>query len=138
VTAAYGRLRSEGYLKSRQGSGSWVTMPGGHRSASDGILANSGIDLRVAALPAPPLLPQLAAEAVEQLPRWLDQHGYDPLGLPPLREKIAARFGQRGLPTRSEQILITNGALHAFDLLVGTLIRPGRTAIVEILPTPQP
>ena len=35
VTAAYNMLRRDGYLRSRQGAGSWVTMPGGHRAASD-------------------------------------------------------------------------------------------------------
>src|SRR5881275_391838 len=35
VTAAYNRLRRDGYLRSRQGAGSWVTIPGGHRAATD-------------------------------------------------------------------------------------------------------
>ena len=54
VTAAYNRLRRDGYLRSRQGAGSWVTMPGGHRAATDGFVPASGLDLRIAALPAPP------------------------------------------------------------------------------------
>src|SRR5437868_2679678 len=37
VTAAYNRLRRDGYLHSRRGAGSWVTMPGGHRAATDGV-----------------------------------------------------------------------------------------------------
>src|SRR3954465_13869099 len=51
VTAAYNRLRRDGYLRSRQGAGSWVTMPGGHRAATDSIVPVSGLDLRIAALP---------------------------------------------------------------------------------------
>src|SRR3954454_1918987 len=53
VTAAYNRLRFDGYLESRQGAGSWVTIPGGHRAATDAIAPVRGLDLRVAALSAP-------------------------------------------------------------------------------------
>jgi DNA-binding transcriptional MocR family regulator len=134
VNAAYDRLRADGYLASRPGSGSWTTIPGGHGAARDALVPTDAIDMQVAALPAPPLLDEIAREAVAQLPRWLDHHGYEPLGLPPLREAIAARFEARGLPTRPEQILVTNGALHALDLAIrGTELR-GRTALVE-LPT---
>ena len=56
------------------------------------------------------------ADALRSLPRWLDHHGYDPLGLPPLRAAIARRFTARGLPTTSEQILVVSGALQALDL----------------------
>jgi DNA-binding transcriptional MocR family regulator len=132
VTAAYDRLRADGYLSSRQGSGSWLTVPGGYTSGPEGIVPADGLDLRVAALPAPAALDDLAREAVADFPRWLDHHGYEPLGLPPLREAIAARFTARGLPTRAEQILVTNGALQAIDLCVRALLRRGRSVLVEI------
>src|SRR5215467_6854526 len=63
VTAAYNRLRQDGYLRSRQGAGSWVTMPGGHRAASDSVVPASGLDLRIAALSAPAGLETIVAEA---------------------------------------------------------------------------
>jgi len=132
VTAAYNQLRDEGYLTSRQGSGSWVTLPGGHRSAPDAIVGGPGLDMRIAALPAPHAIAELFAASAPELPRWLDHHGYDPLGLPPLRERIADRFSRRGLPTRPEQILVTNGALQALDLTLRALVRPGHAALVEI------
>ncbi len=132
VTAAYNMLRRDGYLRSRQGAGSWVTVPGGHRAASDTVFPATGLDLRIAALPAPPELDALAAGALRALPRWLDHHGYDPLGLPPLREAIARRFTARGLPTSSEQILVVNGALQALDLTVRALLPRGRVALAEI------
>jgi DNA-binding transcriptional MocR family regulator len=132
VTAAYERLRADGYLSSRQGSGSWLTVPGGYASGPDGIAPADGLDLRVAALPAPAALADLAQDAVADLPRWLDHHGYEPLGLPPLREAIAARFTARGLPTRPEEILVTNGALQAIDLCLRTILRRGRSVLVEI------
>jgi DNA-binding transcriptional MocR family regulator len=132
VTGAYDRLREQGYIESRQGAGSWVTLPGGHRSAPDAIVGGHGLDMRIAALPAPAVLEELFAAAAHELPRWLDHHGYDPLGLPPLRRAIAARFDQRGLPTRPEQILVTNGALHALDLAIRAVSPRGRRVLVEL------
>src|SRR6516164_2569580 len=132
VTGAYDRLREQGYVESRQGAGSWVTLPGGHRSASDAIVVGPGLDMRIAALPAPAVLEELFAAAARELPRWLDHHGYDPLGMPPLRRAIAARFDRRGMPTRPEQILVTNGALHALDLVIRTALPQGRRMLVEL------
>jgi DNA-binding transcriptional MocR family regulator len=132
VTFAYNRLREEGYVASRQGAGSWVTLPGGHRAAADAVLPGEGLEMRIAALPAPPALDEIVRAAAGELPRWLDHHGYDPLGLPPLREAIAARFSARGLPTRTEEIIVTNGALQAFDLAIRAFVRRGQHALVEI------
>ena len=132
VTFAYNRLREEGYIESRQGAGSWVALPAGHRAATDTLLAGAGLEMRIAALPAPPALDELARAAVGDLPRWLDHHGYDPLGLPPLREAIAARYTARGLPTRAEQIIVSNGALQAIDLTIRALVRRGQRVLVEI------
>ena len=132
VTAAYDLLREQGYISSRQGAGSWVTLPGGHRAAPDAIVGGPGLDMRIAALPAPAVLEDLFGAAVRELPRWLDHHGYDPLGLPPLRAAIAARFEQRGLPTRPEQILVTNGAMHGLDLSIRAALPRGQRALVEV------
>ncbi len=55
MTGAYDRLREEGYVESRQGAGSWVTLPGGHRPAPpDAIVGGAGLDLRISAMSAPP------------------------------------------------------------------------------------
>jgi DNA-binding transcriptional MocR family regulator len=132
VTAAYDQLRDEGYIASRQGSGSWVTLPGGHRAASDAVVGRPGLDMRIAALPAPAVLEDLFGEAARELPRWLDHHGYDPLGLPPLRRAVAAWFDRRGLPTRPEQILVTNGAMHGLDLAIRAALPRGRRVLVEV------
>lgn len=132
VTGAYDQLREEGYIASRQGSGSWVTLPGGHRAAPDAIVGGPGLDMRIAALPAPAVLEDLFGAAARELPRWLDHHGYDPLGLPPLRRAIAAWFDRRGLPTRPEQILVTNGAMHGLDLSIRAALPRGRRVLVEV------
>ena len=88
--------------------------------------------MRIAALPAPAALEEVFQSAVRQLPRWLDHHGYDPLGLPPLRRAIAAWFDRRGLPTRPEQILVTNGAMHGLDLSIRAALPRGRRVLVEV------
>jgi DNA-binding transcriptional MocR family regulator len=133
VTGAYDQLREQGYVASRQGAGSWVTLPAGHRPApSDAIVGGTGLDLRISAMPAPAVLADVFQAAAQELTHWLDHHGYDPLGLPPLREAIAARFRRRGLPTRPEQILVTNGALHALDLTIRATLPRGRRALVEL------
>jgi DNA-binding transcriptional MocR family regulator len=60
--------------------------------------------------------------------------GYEPAGLPALRAAVAARFANRGVPTRPDQILVTNGSLHGLDLLLRLLVGPGDRVITE-LPT---
>ena len=132
VTQAYDTLRHDGYIASRQGAGSWVTIPGGHRAAPGALDPTGGTDLRVAALPAPALIADLAQAAAAELTGWLDHHGYDPFGLPPLRAAIAARFTARGLATAPDQILVTSGALQALDLAVRALLPRGRNVLVEI------
>jgi DNA-binding transcriptional MocR family regulator len=99
---------------------------------SDAIVGGTGLDLRISALPAPAVLAEVFEASAHELTHWLDHHGYDPLGLPPLREAIAARFRRRGLPTRPEQILVTNGALHALDLTIRATLPRGRRALVEL------
>jgi DNA-binding transcriptional MocR family regulator len=133
VTGAYDRLREQGYIESMQGAGSWVTLPGGHRGVSpDAVVGGPGLDMRIAALSAPAMLEELFAAAVRELPCWLDHHGYDPLGLATLRQAIASRFDRRGLPTRPEQILVTNGALQALDLTIRASLPRGRRVLVEL------
>jgi DNA-binding transcriptional MocR family regulator len=136
VTTAYTLLRAEGYLVSRQGSNTVVALPADAMDRPDDVTpaapaAGGEIDLTVAALPAPPMLGALAVEAAHQLPAQLGGHGLHPMGLRPLRAAIAARFTRRGLPTTVEQILITQGALHGWDLVLRALLRPGDTAVVE-------
>jgi DNA-binding transcriptional MocR family regulator len=141
VTAAYDALRASGFLASRTGSGSYVTVPAGSRpgpslarwrpGGDDGDL----IDLSCAALSAPPgLLQDALPAAAAALPRHAEGMGYEPAGLPVLRAAVAARFTARGVTTTSEQILISNGAMHGFDLLLQLLIGPGDRVLTE-LPT---
>src|SRR4051794_16802806 len=55
VTSAYDALRAEGYVESRQGAGSWTTLPAGSpRAAHHGLAEDRAlIDLACVAPPAP-------------------------------------------------------------------------------------
>jgi len=135
VTAAYSELRTSGHLHSRRGAGSWTTLPGGARLASTGLWAPDGapdlLDLGQAALAAPAELPAAATEAVAALPRYMGGAGYHPTGIPELRAAVAADYTARGLPTSTEQIMVTSGVQHALDLVVRLLLPPGGAAITE-------
>jgi DNA-binding transcriptional MocR family regulator len=135
VSAAYRELRDSGHLASRRGSGSWTTLPEGLRVGASGLWGPHDepgvIDLSSAAPPAPAELADAARAAVEDLPAYLGEVGYWPCGLDVLRETVADRYTERGLPTRPEQILITNGTQHALDLVIRLTVHPGAPVLVE-------
>jgi DNA-binding transcriptional MocR family regulator len=58
-------------------------------------------------------------------------HGYMPLGLPALRAAIAAHLERAGLPTRSEQVLVTSGAQQAIALIANLLVETGDSVVLE-------
>jgi DNA-binding transcriptional MocR family regulator len=136
VAAAYRLLREEGYLVSRQGSGSVTALPPGRlRRHASWVPAvpddEDALDLALASPEACPEVPAAMSAAVELLPAYLHGHGYDSYGLPVLREAVARRFTGRGLPTRPDQIFVTSGAQHALDLLLRCLISPLDPVLVE-------
>src|SRR3954469_20063617 len=133
VTAAYARLREDGWAAARQGAGTFATLPAGpHRGAWVPGPADDGtIDLAHAAPAAPSSVPAAFAAALTELPRYLPQHGYHPAGLPELRARIAERYTSRGLPTTAEQVLVTAGALHGVSTAFQTVLRRGQRLLVE-------
>ncbi|ASU83645.1 GntR family transcriptional regulator [Nocardiopsis gilva YIM 90087] len=134
VTAAYGWLRENGFLDSRQGSGSWTVLPDVGTGAGRGgsiVPDAEHIDLGVAAPSAIEGLRDAARLAVGQLDAHVGGLGYSPHGLPELRHAIARRYVERGLPTTPEQIFVTNGAQHALALLTDLLLEPGDGFLAE-------
>lgn len=140
IAAAYDRLRAEGFLRSRQGSGSWTTLPEGpaRDAGAERFLPfaphgySAALDLAHAALAAPTeAMTAAVARAVEVLPSYLPQHGYHLAGLDPLRAAVAARYTARGLPTSPEQVLVTAGAQQGFVLTLRALAGPGDRVLVE-------
>ncbi|UOY00341.1 MocR-like transcription factor YczR [Blastococcus sp. PRF04-17] len=133
VTAAYARLREDGWATARQGAGTFAALPAGpHRGAWVPAPVDDGtIDLAHAAPSAPASVPAAFATALAELPRYLPQHGYHPAGLPDLRARIAERYTARGLQTTPEQVLVTAGALHGVTTALQTLLSRGQRLLVE-------
>ena len=65
------------------------------------------------------------------LPPYLAQTGYDQQGLPVLREAIARRYSERGLPTRPDEVMVVNGALSAFALILRLFTGPGDRVVID-------
>jgi DNA-binding transcriptional MocR family regulator len=154
TSGAYARLRDLGFAVSRVGSGTVTTLPqgrvergsrrpaGGDAPVADESLRHRGapntrpaavghLDLWQATPSAPPELYDSFARALDSLPAYLDSGGYEPYGLAPLREAVAARYRERGVPTTADEILVTTGAQQAIALLARTHLRPGDRAVVE-------
>ncbi len=130
VTAAYAELRATGHLSSVRGSGSVAQLPLRAPVSIDG--GQSGLlDFSKAALPAMPQVADAAHAAAAMLPGYLGESGFDPYGIPVLREALADRFTARGLPTSPDQIIVTIGAQHAIALIARTLLGRGDRALVE-------
>ncbi|WP_438387175.1 PLP-dependent aminotransferase family protein [Actinopolyspora saharensis] len=136
VTSALDELRELGFVESRRGAGSWTSLPSG-----DGGSAGAGgwyppgrEDVVNFAQGTPEALPEVfgaVSRAQRRFTAAVAGHGYNPQGLRELRERIAERFEARGLATTPDQVMITNGAQHAFALILRSLVTPGERVLVE-------
>ncbi|MYQ50434.1 MULTISPECIES: MocR-like transcription factor YczR, partial [unclassified Streptomyces] len=138
VAAAYEALRTEGFLESRRGAGSWTAVPAGNPLPARGLeplppeSLGSMIDLGCASLPAPePWLTRAVRGALEELPPYAHTHGDYPAGLPALRQTIADRYTGSGVPTMPEQIMVTTGAMGAIDAICHLFAGRGERIAVE-------
>ncbi len=136
----YAELRDAGLLRSRRGSGSVVSVPFAESSASSLIVTpedDTAIAMTYAAPVAPAGLGRAFETAISRLPGLLSTTGYLPDGLPALREILAERYTERGLPTSPDQIVVTNGALGAVSLIARAFIDPGDRVLVEAVSYPH-
>lgn len=131
VATALAQLRDEGYLASRQGSGSVTMLPENGQTVSPLPGRAATLDLSTAALSAGPEIHQAYANALIALPEHLGGTGYNQQGLPELREVIAQRYVERGLPTTADQIMVVNGALSGFGLILRLLTGPGDRVVLD-------
>lgn len=136
VTRAYAVLRETGYLTSRRGSGSVASLPSGSRVRGAGSLFPADpdegvIDLTCAATRAPAGVVEAYERGVARLPTHLAGAGYLTLGIPELREVIAERYSERGLPTRPDDILVTSGAVAGMGIVLRALLGHGDRVVVE-------
>ncbi|MGG5259402.1 PLP-dependent aminotransferase family protein [Phycicoccus avicenniae] len=136
VTRAYDVLREAGYLTSRRGSGSVATLPSGSlRRGPAGLFpadpAEGVIDLTCAATRAPAGVVEAYERAVQRLPAHLSGAGYLTHGVPDLREVIAQRYRDRGLPTSADDVIVTSGAVAGLGVVARAMLRPGDRVVVE-------
>lgn len=139
VAGAYSALRDEGWLVSRRGSGSVITVSSGNFYDNGLIPARTPIDpdsdiidLTTAGRAAPhDLLDEAIDRAVDRMRTLYRTDGYFPLGIGELREQIAARYVAEGVDTSADHILVTNGAQHGFSLAFGDLSHALDRVIVE-------
>jgi DNA-binding transcriptional MocR family regulator len=151
VMEAYDRLVATGLIESRRGSGFFVAR----NHTSDTATERTGALAR--AVNVANLLTELCADdglvkhATGCLPdSWYEESDLrrcvrqvaaapgshlsnfgNPLGLAPLREHIARRMMDVGVPTRPAQVLLTNGATQGLDLLIRYLVSPGDAVLVD-------
>src|ERR1044071_5568126 len=138
VVAAYDALRESGWVESRTGSGTWIcesspAVAAARGAAHAGALAASPLfgllahrddkDVIDFAMGSPLPLRELPLDLFtlppDEYAALVHDRLYYPLGLPPARQAVASYYCKLGLPTRPEQVLITNGAQHAIALCAG-------------------
>lgn len=130
VAAAYRSLRASRHIDSVRGSGS-ITRPLGRRDLGRIAAEEDAIDLQQASPAAWPGLAAVYAQVAADAPSLMARPGYDVTGRPGLREAVARRYTERGLPTDPAQILVTNGAQSAISLAATLLVSPGDPVLLE-------
>jgi DNA-binding transcriptional MocR family regulator len=148
---AYDRLVSLGYLEARRGSGYYVRPMRLKPIAARPPHVEEALDL------VSLLREQLEQHHAVRVgdgrppPSWMEDselgrhlnavgsraggevsHGYGhPRGFRPLRERIALTLAERSILATPDQILLTQGANHALDLIVRNLVAPGDAVLVD-------
>ncbi|GIF11958.1 PLP-dependent aminotransferase family protein [Actinoplanes teichomyceticus] len=155
VAGAYERLVAEGHLTARVGAGTFVAPTRSPRQAPRSVpdplrpragwtfapVPTSGAqpppryDFRVG-IPDARLFPFDTWRRMVTAELRLRAHGpgtyADPYGHPALRAAIARYLGYaRSLPATADDVLVTNSAQHALDLIGRVLLRPGDVVAVE-------
>jgi DNA-binding transcriptional MocR family regulator len=152
VVEAYERLAAEGVIRSRPGSGFYVA---GQLAPLSLVEIGPRLDRAI----DPLWVSRQSLEADETVLKpgcgwlpasWLPEAGLrralrtlsradsvtlaeysTPLGLPDLRQLLARRMGERGIPAPPEQIMLTESGTQAIDLVARLLIEPGDTVLVD-------
>ncbi|MTI03408.1 PLP-dependent aminotransferase family protein [Roseibium sp. RKSG952] len=141
VQTAYDQLISEGYLITRQGSGTFIAENVSHlapprpRAKISRYKVDSWLPFQTG-LPDTSLMPHaLWARHLDRAWRRPDPEllaRADPLGWYPLRAAISDHLATwRNLNCAPEQIIITSGAWESLELICRTLIGEGNTVTVE-------
>ena len=149
VIEAYDRLVASGWLEARHGTGFFVAerkpglpleeeqawgeaVDGSWRQFREGH--DELLKLGCGWLPSAWRANTEVAQAVRLVSRGNVEDLFDycpPLGLASLRQQLHKRLARIDIAAGPERILTTQGASHALDLLVRTLLRPGDAVLVE-------
>jgi DNA-binding transcriptional MocR family regulator len=151
VVEAYSRLVARGYIEARPGSGFFVrrlertrtSAPAPHVSAAVDVVSllreqlEQHYEVR-AGDGRPPASWMEGSELGGHLRRARSQglsdieHGYGtPWGYQPLRETVVRLLNERSIQVHVRQIVLTQGANHALDLIVRHLLEPGDKVLVD-------
>ncbi len=150
VVAAYDILRSADVISSRLGSGTWVNLgdtssrwaddnpafPWRHRVAPvifpDERKVPALIDLSAVSLaPLPAAQEVMMRLGARDWRAAFSSRGYFPLGIAPLRGAIADDYGDQGIETDPDGIIVTSGAQQALELTAAAIIQPGEGVALE-------
>jgi len=154
VASAYARLVAQGWLQARRGAGYRVALPGSPATttppaARDWQPPQMGADWLLSDVFADHSIP-VKAGCGWLPPQWVNETGLHqalrqqarapgaqiagyghPCGHAALRDHIALELADQGLAITADQVLLTQGATQALDLITRTLLKPGDTVVVE-------
>lgn len=143
AVAAYDELVSDGVVERVAGSGTFVIgagslgLPPGRegsalvaRLVDRSAAASPVIDLSISVLRRPDGLPDVTVRT-EDLAAIEPDTGYSPWGLSGLRTAVADLVSGWGLPSTTDQIVITTGAQQAISAAAACWVRPGDAVLVE-------
>ena len=147
VVASFNHLRSNGWLESRAGSGTWVSRirAGTIRAESHALnLARSplinilqasetgAIDFVTSSpYPLTEVITPLLGVISNYASSLIEQREYLPFGLPQLRDAVARCFSADGTATSRDEVLITTGGQQAISLVCNLLLQRGDNVLVE-------
>ncbi|MBB3090254.1 GntR family transcriptional regulator/MocR family aminotransferase [Nocardioides albus] len=156
IEQAYDQLAAEGWLEARRGSGTYVTTTRAAAAAPQVTTRPTRVTSRATRVTsrATPVTPRRFPRSLPRLdtgtpffdprlePGWrrawrevsvaAPPRGYDdPLGLPELREALAARLGRtRGMDLHPDEIIVTAGTTDGLRAVLPEL-RPGPVAVED-------
>ncbi|MEM9133073.1 MAG: PLP-dependent aminotransferase family protein [Actinomycetota bacterium] len=141
VVSAFNLLREQGHIERRQGSGSRVVadhVPGPDRGPMRSApLFDRGEETRALLQAVPHCLLDLSTELRLLADAWpVPPENVDSEGFWPLRQAIAERYRDQGLPTDASHILVANGTQQACSLILAEVCRPGDVVLCESLTWP--
>jgi len=151
VIEAYNRLIARGYVEARPGSGYYVRKLVQPASTAPAPHIVEAVD--VVSLLREQLEQHYEVRVGDGRPpaSWMEEselgrhlrgarttvlsgltHGYGPpAGYLPLRETVSRTLNERSIQTAASQVLLTQGANHALDLIVRHLLEPGDVVLVD-------